>query len=311
MLLTTVETRSQDRSQESVSERRSLGVSEFRFVEAAGQPPRITGYAARFNTPSHPIAVRGKKFIESIAPGAFSQALGNGGNTVLRVEHRDLPLADTATGTLKLVQDSVGLRFEAELDPSDPDVQRIMPKLRRGTMKDMSFAFRAAAGGDRWEMRDGVPHRTLADIAELEDVAVVAKPAYPETSIALRSLDSWTQSAEGRAAGATSDDNDGDELADCAQPKFAEGTLVEVTAKRYNARTGAIGKIAEAHAGALPYYSIQFGEDDGYGALPEKWYTEDEIVPAPKGMKIGDRVSRRSKESNGTLRKKLELAETR
>jgi hypothetical protein len=304
------EVRSADVQGIGTGERRALGASELRFTEADGKAT-ISGYAARFNTPSHPIAVRGKKFVETIAPGAFTQALAAGENTVLRTEHRDLPLADTATGTLRLAQDDKGLAFEADLDPTDPDVQRIMPKLRRGTLRDMSFAFNVARSGDRWEMRNGTPHRTLVDIAHLEDVAVVAKPAYPETSIAVRSLEAWSQTPEGRAAatGSNSNDGDGDELADATQPAFAEGALVIVTARRYNARTGVVGSIAEARAGAPPYYSLAFGAGDSYDALPDKWYAEDEIEAAPTAVKPGDMIASRSSQSIEQLRNKLALSE--
>lgn len=171
------------------SEVRYFDASELRFTEATGdQPPRLSGYAAKFNTLSHPIATPRGSFREQLKPGAFAPALASGDNTVFRTEHRDLPLADTATNTLRLSQDDIGLRFEADLDESDPDVQRLLPKVRRGTMRSMSFAFRIAKGGDAWERVDGQLQRNVNTIDRLVDVSPVSFPAYPETTLALRSL---------------------------------------------------------------------------------------------------------------------------
>jgi HK97 family phage prohead protease len=52
----------------------------------------------------------------------------------LLLNHDGLPLARTTSGTLKLREDKRGLHFEADLDPNDPDVQRIAPKVQRGDL---------------------------------------------------------------------------------------------------------------------------------------------------------------------------------
>ena len=52
---------------------------------------------------------------------------------------------------------------------------------------DASFAFKARR--DAWtETDDGTPLRTLIDV-DLLDVTITPAPAYPETSVARRSLD--------------------------------------------------------------------------------------------------------------------------
>lgn len=189
------------------TEVRFFDASELRFTEGtADQPPRLSGYAAKFNTLSHPIPTNRGTFREQIKPGAFRSALMSHDNTVFRTEHRDLPLADTATKTLRLSEDEIGLRFEADMDPDDPDVQRLLPKVRRGTMRSMSFAFKIAKGGDAWERSEGQLQRSVNVIDRLVDVSPVSFPAYPETSLALRSLLEFeateTPSSDARAAGA-------------------------------------------------------------------------------------------------------------
>lgn len=178
-------------------ERRTLDVTlEFR-VEGDSKRPMVRGYAAVFNTPSLVLGAM-RRFRETLAPGAFRSALAKGASVPLLIEHDGLALADTATGSLTLAEDDKGLRFEAELDPSDPDAQRVIPKLQRGTLRKMSFGFTVAEGGaDLQRGRDaGVFERTVRQIDDLMDVSLVTSPAYPATSAALRSLDAAAEEIE-------------------------------------------------------------------------------------------------------------------
>lgn len=108
----------------------------------------------------------------------------------LLVDHEGQPLARTKSGTLDLFTDDTGLHARATLDPSDPDVQRLLPKMRRGDLDEMSFAFRLAGDGDTW---DYTQDRTLRTLRELSlaggDVSVVTYPANPSTSVSVRERD--------------------------------------------------------------------------------------------------------------------------
>ena len=61
-------------------------------------PIRVAGYAAVFNQETN----IGGYFTETIAPGAFTSALGRGDDVVFLVNHDGLPLARTRSGTLRL-----------------------------------------------------------------------------------------------------------------------------------------------------------------------------------------------------------------
>lgn len=147
---------------------------------------RVSGYAAVFNQPTN----IGDMFVEVIAPGAFRNALARGDDVEFLINHGGLPIARTTAGNLVLSEDDHGLRIEAELDPTDPDVARIIPKMRRrGQLDQMSFAFQIPQGGQEWsEPASGLPVRTVRDLM-LFDVSVVNRGAYGGTEIALRSLD--------------------------------------------------------------------------------------------------------------------------
>lgn len=167
-------------------ETRAAGQFEYRAAED-GKPPSIAGYAAVFDA----VANIGDFFQERIARGAFDDVMSD--DVVLQVDHGGQPLARTSSGTLKLTVDQRGLFVETELDPADPDVAALVPKMKRGDLSKMSFAFRVDS--ETWDETGDLPVRTINKIKRIRDVSVVTFPAYEETEIALRSLE------ESRASG--------------------------------------------------------------------------------------------------------------
>jgi HK97 family phage prohead protease len=150
----------------------------------------VEGYAALFDTPTN----IGDVFTEVIARGAFKSALARGDDVEFLINHGGLPIARSTAGNLTLEEDDKGLKMRAVLDPSDPDVMRIVPKMRAGMLDQMSFAFQAT--GQRWDSPgDGLDVRTITDVM-LYDVSVVNRGAYPDTTIALRSREQAQAAAE-------------------------------------------------------------------------------------------------------------------
>ena len=143
----------------------------------------VEGYAAVFNQPTDIAGV----FTEVIAPGAFRSALSRGDDVEFLINHGGLPLARSTAGNLTMTEDGRGLKMRAVLDPLDPDVQRIVPKMRAKMLDQMSFAFRAL--DQAWETpADGADIRMIKDVM-LFDVSVVNRGQYGGTEIALRSRD--------------------------------------------------------------------------------------------------------------------------
>jgi len=140
----------------------------------------VSGYAAVYNE----VATIGGQFREKIAPGAFRYAKFR--DTVLNINHAGLPLARTrnGTGTLDIIADEKGLFMQTELDPSDPQAQTIISKLRRGDISQMSFAFWVR--DQEWDDSGELPLRIITQIDEVSDVSLVTRPAYRGTSVGLR-----------------------------------------------------------------------------------------------------------------------------
>jgi len=146
----------------------------------------VEGYAALYDVPADIAGM----FREVIKPGAFRSALARKDDVTLNINHNDnFLLARTSSGTLQLSEDAKGLKVRSELDALDPDVIRLVRKMKRGDLSEMSFAFSIPEGGQDWtRASDGLDVREIRDVM-LHDVSVVATPAYTGTSIALRSRD--------------------------------------------------------------------------------------------------------------------------
>lgn len=121
-------------------------------------------------------------YTERIAQGAFSKTLSENPDVQLLVNHEGLPLARTLSGTLRLHETPVGLMVDATLDPGDPDVDRVVRKMRRGDIDQMSFAFRAI--NQYWN--DDYDERTITEVAiDRGDVSVVNQGANPATFVSV------------------------------------------------------------------------------------------------------------------------------
>jgi HK97 family phage prohead protease len=181
---------SQESEQMAKIEKRTNEVKfELRAVED-GDGMTFTGYAAVFNAPSEPLP-----FIERIAPGAFKRSLKARNDIKLLWNHdTGAVLGSTRAGTLKLEEDSYGLRVTAVLPDTNlgRDVRTLV---QRGDVNAMSFGFSVPAGGDTWNA-DGT-ERTLKSVRIFE-VSVVAYPAYQQTSgtATVRSFDAVAIRAE-------------------------------------------------------------------------------------------------------------------
>jgi uncharacterized protein len=142
----------------------------------------VAGYAAKFNVRSDPLG----GFVEIIEPGAFDDVIGD--DVVALFNHDPSQvLARSSAGSLRLSIDETGLRYEFAL-ADDECSRRVAAFINDGRVRQSSFAFDVASGGDRWERQnDGSVLRTISKFSRLYDVSPVTYPAYPDATVALRS----------------------------------------------------------------------------------------------------------------------------
>ena len=152
-------------------------------LRAADKASGIEGYAATFNELS--VVLYGM-FREEIAPGAFRNTLGDDIRSLWN-HNTDLPLARTTNGTLRLAEDETGLAIAADL-PETSWGRDALISIGRRDVTQMSFAFDVIE--DDWREDDlGQLIRRLLNV-KLYEVSPVTFPAYPTTTVGLRSIPS-------------------------------------------------------------------------------------------------------------------------
>ena len=169
---------------------------EFRAAETEGAPSKVFGYAAKFNTRSANLGSSDYQFYEILLPGAFDDVLLDDVRALFNHESSAiLARSKNGEGSLKIGTDATGLWYEFEA----PDTQvgrDLVTSLKRGDVDQSSFSFSVSKDGQKWEeTKDGegptVFTRTISKVSALYDVSPVTYPAYPDATVALRSLEEF------------------------------------------------------------------------------------------------------------------------
>jgi HK97 family phage prohead protease len=159
--------------------RSMVGPAEVRDDATA---PRLSGYAAVFNQRANIAGL----FDEEILPGAFTAAIGRDDVRALFNHDGNFVLGRSSSGTLRLVQDDHGLRYE--VDPPDTTWARdLLVTVRRGDVSQSSFAF--GVDEEEWDYSNrAMPLRKIKAV-RLYDVSPVTYPAYDGTEVSARCRD--------------------------------------------------------------------------------------------------------------------------
>lgn len=149
----------------------------------------LSGYAVKWNTESNPIGLF-RKFKEQFRNGSFTESLRKNNQYALWSHDPKQPIGSIESGTLRLMEDHVGLRFEIDLGQGPLD-QQIYENVKRGIVKGVSFGFRNAV--DKWD--ESRTKRTITE-AELIEVSPTPFPAYPDSEVSARGYDPLKQHDE-------------------------------------------------------------------------------------------------------------------
>lgn len=116
------------------------------------------------------------RFREYVDPGVFSRSLQKNENVQLKFNHQKV-LGDSASGTIRLNEDAIGLYGVAETDDTE-----IREAAEKGTLQGWSFGM--IVNKDRIEPGDdGIKKRYLEDIDLLEVSLLTKLPAYIAMSL--------------------------------------------------------------------------------------------------------------------------------
>lgn len=212
----------EDQRGKSMAQRETRAFDADFEIRESGEGMTFMGYAAKFNSKSENLG----GFVEVIERGAFKRSLDARNDVKLLVNHdAGRVLASTRSGTMRLTEDEVGLRVEADL-PNTTDGRDMAELLRRGDLRNMSFGFNVIK--DSWST-DG-QERTLHSV-RLFETSIVAWPAYQATEASVRAYDALASRAQ----------VDADELAD-AILKLEEGE--DLSAEEAKLLTNVVSKLA-------------------------------------------------------------------
>jgi len=164
---------------------KEIRLSNLRFNETENEMI-LEGYAIVFDTETL-IGDETRGFLEIIDPNALTTT--NMKDVPLKYNHQDnyLVIARTRNDSLTLTVDGKGLKVTARLldTSSNRDIYQMV---KANLLDKMSFAF--TVKDQVWDRTGNIPKRRITAIERLYDVSIVDTPAYEDTSIYARSLES-------------------------------------------------------------------------------------------------------------------------
>ena len=111
-----------------------------------------------------------------------------------------IPLArsrnNNANSTMQMSVDDEGMVIRVDLDvENNTEAKNLYSAVERGDIDGMSFMF--TVNGDKWDdIESDHPLRTITNIGKVMEVSAVTFPAYEQTSISARGLDSALDNAK-------------------------------------------------------------------------------------------------------------------
>ncbi len=133
-------------------------------------------------------------FEEEILPGALEGVIERSDVRCLLNHNPNYPLArsNKGEGTLKLEATEKGLRYSYKT-PDRTYARDLEDAIKSGDISGSSFYFNKPLE-ERWlERANELPLRQIVKFDQILDVSPVTFPAYPDTSVAKRSLDAYKE----------------------------------------------------------------------------------------------------------------------
>ena len=144
----------------------------------------IRGYAAVVESESQDLG----GFIEIIERGAFDEVMRSNPDVFGKYNHERV-IGRTSSGTMRLMVDERGLRYEIDPPRAAADVVEL---IERGDVRGSSFAFRSSPKDETWQRdANGRMIRRIKKFSFLGDAGPVDTPAYlaTETYVSKRALE--------------------------------------------------------------------------------------------------------------------------
>ncbi|NFG97919.1 HK97 family phage prohead protease [Clostridium sporogenes] len=150
----------------------------------------IEGYINKYNTRSQFMG-----FFEEVRKGAFDKSLATKEYIPALYNHNsDKILGSTRSGSLKLISDDIGLKFNLRINPKITYANDLYELVKAGDIEGCSFGF--YVNDDEWTtLEDGNDLRSIKDL-ELIEVTITPFPAYLDSSANCRSYEEHKKDSE-------------------------------------------------------------------------------------------------------------------
>lgn len=157
----------------------------------------MSGYAVKWDQLSEKMGWY-YRFREKFKKGSFADSLRDDKQMALWNHNTDMILGNTKNGTLRVLEDDTGLRFENDLPDSEWG-KCAHECIKRGDVDGVSFGFKML--GEEWDESDLDNITRTITKAKLFEISPTPFPAYSQSEVQARSLDKVFE--EYRAASST------------------------------------------------------------------------------------------------------------
>lgn len=164
---------------------RTLPIEELR-INTLEEKKYIQGHAAVFDSWSETLGGI-FPFKETVRKGAFTDSIIKDDIRALFNHNSSMVLGRNRAGTLELKEDDKGLYVKI-IPPDTQMASDLMILIERGDINQMSIGFQVLE--EEWSTAGGIDIRELKKV-KLFDVSPVTFPAYPETDVGVRAMESY------------------------------------------------------------------------------------------------------------------------
>ncbi|MEN6460815.1 MAG: HK97 family phage prohead protease [Syntrophomonas sp.] len=164
--------------------RYGINTQELRAIDNA-EGMTLEGVAIVYNQPTTLFTKNSINYREQISSKSLDGV--NLTDVPLRYYNHDhgfLILARTRNQSLKLDNRPDGLHFTVALNPIVQAHKDVYELIRNGLINKMSFGFIVGSAGDNYDNQQHI--RTVTQISNLLDIAIVDQPAYEQTTAEAR-----------------------------------------------------------------------------------------------------------------------------